>query len=192
MFVQRKGKQRVIQCYLIPVEPFIRAESAPGGLMWSHGATTNTERIQRGNQTYFLPLKLPAEPALFHLEIHPLRYNTMFVMIVQLHFHMRNFTKYSPTIFCVALLSLLKCDFFFSLLFWRKNHFILHFQLLWYNPALPRWVLRSHCPSLFVLFIVKPRCPLQSKLRHSFYNCKTRALQTLIHISCMWIVKLNL
>lgn len=152
MFVQRKGKQRVIQCYLIPVEPFIRAESAPGGLMWSHGATTNTERIQRGNQTYFLPLKLPAEPALFHLEIHPLRYNTMFVMIVQLHFHMRNFTKYSPTIFCVALLSLLKCDIFFFTFILKEKSFHLTFPALMIQSCFAKMGAQVTLPFSFCAF----------------------------------------
>lgn len=76
------------ECYLFSVESFIRADSGPGGEMWSHGATTSTEWIQLCIQTYFLSLKLPARTALFHLEIHQPRLGTMFVMIVQLRFHM--------------------------------------------------------------------------------------------------------
>lgn len=59
--------------------------------MRSHGATANAEWIQRCNQIYFLPLKLPAQTARLHLGIHRPQYN--FLMIVKLQFHQRNVTK---------------------------------------------------------------------------------------------------
>lgn len=167
---KEKGKQGVTQCYL-PVESFIRAESAPGGLMWSHGATANTEWIQRCNQAYFLSLKLPAQTALLHLEIHPPQYNTIFVMIVQLQFHMRNFTKYSSAIFVSWCRSLFKRFLFFFHFYFERKSFNFHFQP-WYYPALPQWMLGSHCPFLFVLFIVRPRCPLKTNLRNSLTNVR--------------------
>lgn len=153
MFVWRKGKRGVI---LIPVESFIRTESAPGGLMWSHSATTNTEWIQCCNQTYFLPLKLPAQTALFYLEIHPPQYSAIFVMIVQLQLHMRNFTQYGFChffFFILVPLSPFKSDIFFSVSLWRKNHltFISSSQP-WCNPALPQSLPGSRCLFLFVFF----------------------------------------
>lgn len=54
MFVQWNGKQGAFRCCFISVESFIRDESAPGGQMWCHGATTNREWIQHCNQTFFI------------------------------------------------------------------------------------------------------------------------------------------
>lgn len=150
MFVQWNGKQGVFVRFLISVESFIRAESAPGGQMWSHGATTNTEWIQRCNQTFFI-LKISCPDCIlpFRNPSNTIQHSvcndcTALVSHEKLH------KEFSYNSCGILLLSLFKSDIF-SLLFWAKNRFNFHFQLSWCNPAFTQWLLRSHYPFLCFL-----------------------------------------
>lgn len=121
---EEKGSKEAFSAISTQLESFISAKSGPGGLMWSHGATTNTAWIQCCSWTYFLSLELPAQTALFHLEIHRPQCTTIFVMIVQLQLPERNFTKYSSKFFCIlVLLSIFKSEIVFFTFILKEKPF---------------------------------------------------------------------